>query len=103
MAAAGDRRSATYLAPGEVPDLTPGEASLDPKLAEIRDAEIKANDVEVFSSFEEPTIDPALVKARDEEIKRLGGEPIKADANLAEDSADAPTPAKKATSRRSTK
>lgn len=70
MAAAGDRRSATYLAPGEVPDLTPVAASLDPKLVEIRDAEAKANDVTIEPA-PEPTIDPVLVKAREDEVKRL--------------------------------
>lgn len=58
-----------YLAPGEVPDLTPREPYLDPKLAEIREAEIKKNDVKIAAP-QEPTIDDALVKARDEQIKR---------------------------------
>lgn len=58
-----------YLAPGEVPDLTPREPYLDPKLAEIREAEIKKNDVKI-EPLAEPTVDDELVKARDEQIKR---------------------------------
>lgn len=58
-----------YLAPGEVPDLTPRTPYLDPKLAEIREAEIKKNDVKIAGP-QEPTIDDALVKARDEQIAR---------------------------------
>ena len=86
-----ETRTVTYLAPGSVPDLTPVEPLLDPKLAEIRDAEIKANDVTIEPA-PEPTIDAALVKARDEQIK------------LENERADikpepAKTPAKKAASR----
>jgi len=87
-----------YLAPGEVPDTTRPAAYLDPKLEEIREAEIKANDVSIEPA-PEPTIDPALVKARDEEIKRLGGEPITADANIAGDDTTS-EPVKKTASRR---
>lgn len=58
-----------YFAPGEVPDLSPREPYLDPKLAEIREAEIKKNDVTI-APLGEPTIDAELVKARDEQIER---------------------------------
>jgi hypothetical protein len=83
-----ETRTVTYLAPGAVPDLTPAEPPLDPKLAEIRDAEIKANDVTIDPA-PEPTIDPALVRARDEQIKReneragISPEPVKAPAKKA--------------------
>lgn len=43
---------------------------LDPKLAEIRDEEIKKLEAVVVEPRPEPTIDPALVKLREEEIKR---------------------------------
>lgn len=96
-----ETRTVTYLAPGTVPDLTPAEPLLDPKLAEIRDAEIKANDVTIEPA-PEPTIAPELVKARDEEIKRLGGKPLEGETNVAPE-ADKPakTAAKKASPRRS--
>jgi len=42
---------------------------LDPKLAEIRDAEAKRNDVAI-APREDASIDEALVKAREVEIKR---------------------------------
>ena len=53
---------------------TEGQASqsgiyLDPKLAEIRDAEAKRNDVEI-APREDASIDEALIKAREVEIKR---------------------------------
>ena len=86
-----ETRTVTYLAPGSVPDLTPVEPLLDPKLAEIRDAEIKANDVTIESASES-TIDPELVKARDEQI-RLENE------RAGIKSAPAKAPAQKAASR----
>jgi hypothetical protein len=75
---AAETRTVTYLAPGTVPDLTPPTPLLDPKLAEMRDAEIKANEVDIEPRAE-PTIDPRLVEARNAEIKRLSGEPDKSD------------------------
>lgn len=83
-----ETRTVTYLAPGTVPDLTPAEPLLDPKLAKIRDAEIKANDVTI-EPVPKPTIDPALVKERDEQIRReneragIKSEPTKAPAKKA--------------------
>ncbi len=69
MTSEPETRTITYLAPGSVPDLTPVEPLLDPKLAEIRDAEIKSNDVKIEPA-PVPTIDAELVKARDEQIRR---------------------------------
>ena len=86
-----DTRTVTYLAPGAVPDLTPVEPLLDPKLEEIRDAEIKANDVTIEPA-PEPTIDTELVKDRDEQIRRENER-----AGIKPESAKAP--AKKAASR----
>jgi hypothetical protein len=43
---------------------------LDPKLAEIRDAEMARLEKIVVTPREDATIDPALVKLRDAEIKR---------------------------------
>lgn len=65
-----------HLAAGEAADpYNAGEREpyLDPKLAEIRDAEVKRNE-ETDAKVEprpEPTIDPVLVEQRDAEIKRL--------------------------------
>lgn len=99
-AAAGPEvKTVEYLAPGKVPDLTHEPASIDAELEEIRDREAKANAVDISGSREEPTIDPALVEARDAEIKRLGGAPVKADANTA--AAETKAPAKKAAARKS--
>jgi hypothetical protein len=62
----------THLAAGQAPDLYGGpDPYLDPKLAEIRDAEAKRNDAVTVEDRPEPSIDPALVEARDAEIKRL--------------------------------
>jgi hypothetical protein len=66
-----ETRQVTYLPAGVAVDPYEGnEPTLDPKLAKIREDEIKANDVKIDTAPKEPTIDPALVKAREDEIKR---------------------------------
>lgn len=86
-----ETRTVEYLAPGEAPDVTRDEPSIDAELEEIRDREAEANKVDISGSREEPSIDPALVEARDAEIKRLSGSPEPAKKAPAK----RPAPAKK--------
>lgn len=94
-----ESRTVTYLPAGVGVDPYQGEPTLDPELAKVRDAEIKANDVPINPAPSEPTIDPELVKLRDAEIKR--------DAERAKASRPSPVdvtePAKKAAPKKSSK
>lgn len=99
--APGEVRTIEYLPPGVKPDVQRDDPSLDPALEEIREQEIKANDVDISGSREEPSIAPELVEARDEQIKR---ETDLANGEVAvSDDAEPKPVAKKATAKKSSK
>lgn len=66
-----ESRTVEFLPAGVGVDPLAGNVpTLDPELARIREAEIKANDVPINPAPGAPTIDPVLVKMRDEQIRR---------------------------------